>query len=246
VWHDLECGSYTADLPLWREMVATARARSTDDSCAVLEIGCGTGRVSLALAADGFRVTAVDIEPELIDVLRRRARERGAPIEAMVADARGLDLDRSFDVILAPMQFVQLFGAADRLAVLSCIARHLRLDGHAALALLDLDEEWDASDGPLPPPDTIVRKGFVYSSQPVAVRRIAGTTTLRLDTLRRTVPPGGRPTETLSRVCLDLISAAQLEVEARPAGLVPHARRRVPETRDHVASRVIVLQHAHG
>ncbi|MBV9839279.1 MAG: hypothetical protein JO156_14285, partial [Solirubrobacterales bacterium] len=52
VWHDLECGSYHEDLELWREL-----ARRHGDP--VLEIGAGTGRVSLELARRGHRVVAL-------------------------------------------------------------------------------------------------------------------------------------------------------------------------------------------
>ena len=50
IWHDVECGAYAADLPLWRELAAGR-------SGPVLEIGCGTGRVALDLARDGHAVT---------------------------------------------------------------------------------------------------------------------------------------------------------------------------------------------
>jgi hypothetical protein len=48
VWHDLECGAYRADLPLWRELAARARFGSP-----ILDVGAGTGRVALDLARAG-------------------------------------------------------------------------------------------------------------------------------------------------------------------------------------------------
>ena len=239
VWHDIECGAYKADLPLWRELVRRARNRSRSN-CELLEIGCGTGRVSLALAGERCRVTAVDIDAELVEVLRRRADERRAPVEAVVADARSLQLDSTFDLILAPMQVAQLLSKRDRGRMLASIARHLRPDGYAAVALLDLDEEWDADTGPLPPPDRLHADGYVYSSQPVAVRRDTKSA-LRLDSVRRVVTPQGEQTETFSRISLELVSAQQLESEAQRAGLVPTGRRHVPATPDHVASTVVIL-----
>ena len=69
-WHDVECGRYEADLPLWKELAEAAEH-------GVLDIGAGTGRVALRLADAGFDVTALDLEPELLDVLTQRAEEAG-------------------------------------------------------------------------------------------------------------------------------------------------------------------------
>lgn len=244
VWHDIECGAYKADFPLWRELVRRVRNRS-GAACELLEIGCGTGRVSLELAGTKCRVTAVDIDVELVEVLRRRAHDRTAPVDAVVADARSLELGSTFDLILAPMQVAQLLDEEDRVRMFASISSHLRPDGHAAVALLDLDEEWDADSGPLPPPDRLQEDGYVYSSQPVAVRRDPGRN-LRLDSVRRVVTPQGEQTETFSRIRLEIVSAQQLESEARRAGLVPAGRRQVPATEDHVASTVVILGHADG
>ncbi len=68
VWHDLECGSYRADLPLWRALAVQARDGP------VLDIGAGTGRVALDLARAAHRVTALDLDPELLGALRDRGR----------------------------------------------------------------------------------------------------------------------------------------------------------------------------
>jgi SAM-dependent methyltransferase len=242
IWHDIECGAYRADLPLWRKL-ASAATRRTDSPCELLEIGCGTGRVSLALAGDRCRVTAVDIEPELVEVLQQRAAEKRVQVDGIVADARSLELDASFDVVLAPMQVAQLLGAADRVRMLTAIKRHLRPEGVAAVALLDLDEEWDESSGPLPPPDKLERDGWAYASQPVAVHRLEDEEALGLDTIRRITSPDGEQTETFSRIQLEILSPPQLETEARKAGLVPRGRRSVPATKDHVASTVVTLGH---
>ena len=53
VWHDVECGQYSADLALWDELAAR-------EPGPILDVGAGTGRVSLVLAALGHDVTALD------------------------------------------------------------------------------------------------------------------------------------------------------------------------------------------
>ena len=70
VWHDVECGSYAADLPLWRRLAA-------ERGGPVLDLGCGTGRVALDLAAQGHDVTGLDVEPALVAEFAARARGSG-------------------------------------------------------------------------------------------------------------------------------------------------------------------------
>jgi tellurite methyltransferase len=51
-----------------------------------LDLACGTGRNALWLAEHGWNVTAVDGAPSAIEILRRRASERGLDLDAHVAD----------------------------------------------------------------------------------------------------------------------------------------------------------------
>ena len=62
VWHDVECGGYAADLPLWRELAHA-------ESGPVLDVGAGTGRVALDLAREAHRVTALEDFGGLPDAL---------------------------------------------------------------------------------------------------------------------------------------------------------------------------------
>ena len=186
IWQDVECGSYRADLRTWRRLASKQR----DGRCRLLDLGCGTGRVSLALAAAGCQVTALDSEPELVAELRRRATAGGIGLDTVVADARSFDLGRRFDLVLAPMQLVQLMESqAQRESLLSSIARHLDPGGRAALALLDFDEEWVAEPARPPLADVLERDGWVFSSQPLAVR--GRTRAIELERLRQAVSPSG-------------------------------------------------------
>ena len=77
----------------------------------ILDVGAGTGRVALELARAGHRVTALDIDPELLGALRERAG--GLPVETVRADARTFELERrDFALCLVPMQTIQLLGGA--------------------------------------------------------------------------------------------------------------------------------------
>jgi len=240
VWQEVECGSYSADLPLWRKL-ADAASRKSGGACELLDLGCGTGRVSLALAKHDCRVTALDVSPELVEVLRRRAAALGAEIRTAVGDARSFELGSRFDLVIAPMQLVQLLRSSrQRSRMLSCIAYHLKPGGRAALALLDPEDEPGVGDAP-PVPDMREANGWVYASQPVAVHR-RGATTIVIERVRQVVSPSGDLTEQRHRDLLEVLSCETVEQEARPAGLQPERRRIIPATRDHVGSVVVVLR----
>jgi SAM-dependent methyltransferase len=240
VWHDVECGAYGADLPLWRRL---AREAADESGCDLLELGCGTGRVSLGLAGRGRNVSAIDVDPELVAVLRRRAGDRGATVDAVVADVRSFELGRRFDLVLAPMQLVQLLsGARQRLAMLRRVAAHLRPGAQVALAMLAMEEEWSLPREQAPLPDMREVDGWVYASRPIAVRRVRSGAAIELDRIRQMVSPEGEVEETLSRIRLEIITPERLEQEGLRAGLVPQPRRYVPPTADHVGSCVVVLR----
>jgi SAM-dependent methyltransferase len=65
---------------------------------AVLDAGCGTGRVAIELARRGHRVVGIDADPDMLEVGRRRAPEL-AWIEADLADD-SLELGPAFDVVV--------------------------------------------------------------------------------------------------------------------------------------------------
>jgi SAM-dependent methyltransferase len=241
VWHDVECGSYSADLPLWRELAAAGSAAS-GGGCELLELGCGTGRVSLAMATAGCRVTALDANAELVQALRTRSAALGLPISAVVADACSFQLPTRFDLVLAPMQLAHLLRSADeRRQMLGCIAEHLKPGGRAALALLDPEDDLGVGDPP-PVPDMREENGWVFASQPVTVRLMGGASTIEIERARRAVSPSGEVIEHVHSDLLAVLPCERLEREATLVGLEPEPRRKVPATHDHVSSVVVVLR----
>jgi SAM-dependent methyltransferase len=244
VWHDLECGSYVADLPLWRELAQRAAAR--DAPCRVLDLGCGTGRVALDLAEAGHRVTGLDLDPRFTAELRRRAAARNVSAGALVGDVRTFGLRRRFDLVLAAMQMLQLLYTPDeRVRALRRVRAHLRDGGLFAAALLDLSGELTGDDYRPPLPDMHEAEGWVWSSQPVAIRMLERGTALSLDRVRRAVSPRGEVAESEDSVRLELFSCDALEDELRTAGIEPIERRDIPATDDHVGS-VVVIAEARG
>lgn len=65
----------------------------------VLDLGCGLGNLSIAAAAAGARVTAIDACDNAVADLQRRARELRLPIEARSADLRQWRPERTWDAV---------------------------------------------------------------------------------------------------------------------------------------------------
>jgi SAM-dependent methyltransferase len=226
LWHDIECGGYADDLPLWRELAARAPGP-------VLDVGAGTGRVTLDLARHGHEVVALDIDDELLAALRDRAD--GLPVQTVAADARDFSIDRSFGLVLAPMQTVQLLG--DRHGdFVRCAAAHLPPGGVLAAALAD-PPAYEGDVRPLP--DMRERDGWLWSSQPVAIRSTPEG--MAIERIRETVSPTGERTVEHDRVVLSATSADALEAAGRAVGLRPLERHTIAASEDYVGSEVVVL-----
>ncbi len=236
VWHDVECGSYAADLPLWRDLAGDL------DVGPILDLGAGTGRVALDLAQAGHEVHALDVDAELLAALRVRAAALpGVRVETHVADASDFDLgDARFGLILAPMQTVQLLGGADaRASMLAAVRRHLAPGGRFAAALANTVEGFEEGDVTAMP-DMREVDGVVYASRPTAIRAEPdGFVLLRR---REKVDARGHREVTGDEIRLARVPADVLEAEARAAGLTVLPRRAVSETADHVGSEVVVLR----
>ena len=233
-WHDVECGGYEADLPVWRELARM-------EPGPVLDVGAGSGRVALDLARAGHDVTALDFEPALLAAAERRARDEALTLDTVTADAASFELgERRFGLILVPMQTIQLLrGAAERAGFFSAARRHLAPGGLIALAIAEALESFEGLS-PLPEPDTGERDGFRFLSHPVAVREHGDT--VRLERVRQTIAPDGSHSAEGDVIVLARVTAAELEAEGAAEGLAPLPARAIPSTDAHVGATVVALR----
>lgn len=78
-----------------------------------MEIGSGTGRVAVPLAAAGTPVTGVDASAEMTQVLAERAAKDGLPIEAVQADAGAFTVEEPVPLVFAVFNTYFLLASLD-------------------------------------------------------------------------------------------------------------------------------------
>lgn len=261
VWHDLECGSYGADLPLWLEL-AREHPRGP-----ILDVGAGTGRVTLALARAGRRLIALDRDGKLLATLQRRGE--GLAIETVCADARDFELPAlgEIELCVVPMQTLQLLGGArGRAAFMQSARAHMRAGALLACAIVTDLESFDCSDGgPGPSVETTSIAGIHYVSQ--ATRVEVYDERIEIERRRSICVDGGAPAARPGRitehrkadapvdrsytaepadvrdvVVLDRLSAHLVEDEARALGWQVEPARVIAATAEHTGSEVVMLR----
>jgi len=234
LWHDLECGPYGEDLPLWRALAAEAGGP-------VLDVGAGTGRVTLDLASHGVPVVAVDVDGSLLETLERRAA--GLPVATVAADAREIDLGRRFPLVIVPMQTLQLLGGREgRAAFLRRALAHLEPGGLLAVAVADPLECFDEDHDLPPPPDVFELDRVRYASRLLSVVEDDGRAAIHRR--RYVIGPADRFAFHDAVIHLDRVLPDRLADEAAALGFRVESPRFVPETEEYLGSTVVMLSAA--
>ena len=106
----------------------------------VLELACGTGRLTIPLARRGHDVTGLDTSPSMLAHARKKADEEGVEATFKLGDMRSFDLGKSFALIIVSCN--SLAHLADRQDLRSCLARvagHLTPNGLLAFDITNPD-----------------------------------------------------------------------------------------------------------
>ena len=117
------------DLPFYLEQVRGVTAP-------ILELMCGTGRVSIPLLEAGARLTCVDLSAEMLRLLQAKLEQRGLAAEIVQADIRQLELEARFELALIPFHaLAELTILADQQRALQHVARCLLRGGQLVVTL---------------------------------------------------------------------------------------------------------------
>jgi len=142
------------DIPFYREY-AKQQCGENGERGEYLELGCGTGRVALPLARDGFRVTGLDLSQQMLDIFKENlAKEEivqpgiSDRVEVIHGNMAEFSIGRKFALITAPFRAFQAVTAQKDIEnVFACVREHLTDDGIFIVNVFNpyanpLDESW--------------------------------------------------------------------------------------------------------
>jgi SAM-dependent methyltransferase len=118
------------DIPFYQKLIPSPYS-------SVLELGCGTGRVTLALVPYCQYIQGIDISPAMISICGEKFLKANVPqtkVQVIEGDISDFDLNKSFDLIIAPFRVLQNLETDHEVdGLFSCIRKHLAPNGTCIL-----------------------------------------------------------------------------------------------------------------
>jgi ubiquinone/menaquinone biosynthesis C-methylase UbiE len=108
----------------------------------VLELGCGTGRITFPIAQAGVSIVGLDLSPSMLEVARRKLAALDLEVQSRVklvaGDMRDFSFDQRFNLIIIPYRaFMYMYTVEDQRQALTCIREHLTANGRLIFNIFD-------------------------------------------------------------------------------------------------------------
>jgi SAM-dependent methyltransferase len=108
----------------------------------VLELGCGSGRLTIPIARSGVDIIGADLSESMLAAARAKALAAGVAVEFVQTDMRDFELPGRFAAIFIPgNSLLHLFTVEDWKRCLACVRRHLAPSGRLVFDI----SKWDLS-----------------------------------------------------------------------------------------------------
>ena len=121
--------TFLSDLPFYKKWLPKNK------DAKILELCCGTGRLTLPIAKEGYNIYGVDYTSSMLEQAKIKASEAGLVINFIEADIRTLNLQEKFDFIFIPFNSIHhLYKNEDLFKAFHVVRNHLKDRG---LFLLD-------------------------------------------------------------------------------------------------------------
>jgi len=208
--YEISDNSRTADVPFWLGLAA-------ETGGPVLELACGTARVTIPLARAGHQITGLDTSPNMLAIARRKLDQELTDARARIhlgeGDMRDFSLDERFGLIIIPFSAFQvLLEREDQRRCLECCARHLARGGrlgidvfHPKLSRLTAGAGVEETPEKFPGPEGMTVRVSAHTDYDIADQR------LRSRCRYERTAPGGETT--ISEHLLELHYFFRFEME---------------------------------
>lgn len=138
-------GDYAADIPVFQRLLPSRDSR-------VLDLACGSGRVGIALAREGYTVDGVELSQDMLDLVdlnltheKPAVRER---LSFVRGDMSGFEMPHQYDLILIGVTSISLLLTPEqRAGLFASVKRHLKPEGRFVFDVLDFEDgRWKRFD----------------------------------------------------------------------------------------------------
>jgi SAM-dependent methyltransferase len=138
-------GDYAADFPVFQKLLRSKDAR-------VLDLACGSARVGIALAREGYTVDGVELSQDMLDLVDGNLAHEKPGVRERLTFVRGdmsaFEMPHQYDLILIGVTSISLLLTPEqRAGLFACVKRHLKPDGRFVFDVLDFEEgRWKQFD----------------------------------------------------------------------------------------------------
>ena len=96
----------------------------------ILELCCGTGRLTIPIAKEGYNICGVDFTASMLEQAKVKASQAKLNVEFIEADIRTLNLQEKFDLIFIPFNSIHhLYENEDLFKAFNEVKNHLKAEG---------------------------------------------------------------------------------------------------------------------
>ncbi len=119
--YDCEYGNSTQDFDIFSSYINSGR---------VLDLVCGTGRLTIELAKRGLQCVGIDKSASMLSMAQAKSKALGLDIFYLQEDIRKFQVEQKFDFItMAGNSFQLLLNESDHRGCLACVSLHLKRGG---------------------------------------------------------------------------------------------------------------------
>ena len=125
--------TFTSDIPFYLELAKQANGP-------ILELCCGTGRITMEIAKNGLDITGLDFTKSMLDGAKKKSKDNNFTIPFELGDMRDFTLNKKYNLVFIPFNSIQnTYSRIDYENIFKCVKKHLNENGIFALDVFNPD-----------------------------------------------------------------------------------------------------------